>query len=293
MISIINKSKANKTNIQRVTPTMFPDGTSQVWKLDLDRYQFDGNKNSSVKIVWNFEQEAELIWVNQLITLLDSAEVAIDELYIPYLPYARQDKPVSNISTFAKTVFLRSLLSESVGKLSTLDAHSGHVAIESYSAQPYINKALLEFKPDVIVFPDAGAFDRYQGQIISSDVAVLVLDKVRDQATGVITSLTLDLLKTSADLMGNEKQQQYRMLIIDDICDGGATFINAALFLHEKYPCEIALYVTHGIFSKGYESMINAGITEFFTTQSLIKNTTGYALKEMNEEMYKENKNDI
>lgn len=284
MITIINKN-----TVQKVTPTIFPDGTSQVWRLDLDRYKSDGNKNSSVKIVWNFEKEAELVWVNQLIVLLDSAEIVIDELYIPYLPYARQDKSVSNTSTFAKTVFLRSLLADSVGKLSTLDAHSEHAAIKSYSAEPYINKAILEFKPDVLVFPDAGAYERYQNQIEQSDVAVLVLDKVRDQATGVITSLTLDSLKTSPVLIGNEKQRQYRMLIIDDICDGGATFKNAALFLHDKYDCEIALYVTHGIFSKGHEGMINAGITEFYTTQSLIRNTAGYVLQEMD----KENKNDI
>lgn len=293
MISIINKNKDNKNTLQRVTPTMFPDGTSQVWKLDLDSYKFDGNKNGSVKIIWNFEQESELIWVNQLIALLDSTEIAIDELYIPYLPYARQDKSVSNTSTFAKTVFLRSLLADSVGKLSTLDVHSEHVAIKSYSAQPYINNAILEFKPDVLVFPDAGAYERYQNQIGQSGVAVLVLDKVRDQATGVITSLILDKKKTSLALIGNEKQQQYRMLIVDDICDGGATFNNAALFLHENYHCEIALYVTHGIFSKGYENMINAGITTFFTTQSLIKNTAGYALQEINKETNKENKNDV
>lgn len=258
---------------------MFPDGTSQVWKLDLDGY-----KNGSVKIVWDFEQEAELIWVNQLIALLDFSKIAIDELYIPYLPYARQDKSVSNTSTFAKTVFLRSLLLDSIGKLSTLDAHSEHAAIKSYSAQPYISKAILEFKPDVLVFPDAGAYDRYQKQIERRDVAILVLDKVRDQSSGIITSLVLDEQKTASGLITNQKQNQYRMLIIDDICDGGATFNNAALFLHEKYRCEIALYVTHGIFSKGYENMINAGITEFFTTQSLTKNTAGYVLQEMDKE---------
>ncbi len=274
MISIISKN-----TVQKVTPTIFPDGTSQVWKLDLDDY-----KNDSVKIVWNFEQEAELIWMNQLTALLDSEHIVIDELHIPYLPYARQDKIVSNTTTFAKAVFLKSLLTSSVGKLSTLDAHSEHAAIKSYSARPYISKAILEFKPDVLVFPDAGAYERYQNQIEQREIEVLVLDKVRDQTTGVITSLKLDKQKTSPDLIANEKNKQYRMLIIDDICDGGATFINAALFLHEKFHCEIGLYVTHGIFSKGYESMINAGITEFYTTQSLIKNTAGYELKEMDGE---------
>ncbi|MDI1298059.1 phosphoribosyltransferase family protein [Methylotenera sp.] len=282
MISIVNKNDINKISVQKVTPTIFPDGTSQVWKLDLDVY-----KNGSVKIVWSFEQEAELIWVNQLIALLDSAEIAIDELYMPYLPYARQDKSVSNTTTFAKAVFLRSLLLDKVGKLTTLDAHSEHAAVKSYSAQPYINKAILEFKPDVLVFPDEGAYERYQNQIEQNDFEVLVLDKVRDQATGAIKSLTLDAQKTSSVLSDNQKEKHYRMLIIDDICDGGATFNHAALFLHEKYHCEIALYVTHGIFSKGYENMINAGIAEFFTTQSLIKNISGYALIEM------ENENDI
>ncbi len=284
MITIINKNKVNQNGAQKVVPTMFPDGTSQIWKLDLDGY-----KSGSVKIVWDFEKEAELIWVNQLIALLVSADIAIDELYIPYLPYARQDKGVSNTTTFAKSVFLKSLLTDSVGKLTTLDVHSEHAAIKSYSAKPYINKAILEFKPDVLVFPDAGAYERYHSQIEPRDVAVLVLDKVRDQATGAITSLTLDEQKTSSVLIANQKQQQYRMLIIDDICDGGATFNNAALFLHEKYHCEIALYVTHGIFSKGYEGMINAGIKQFYSTQSLIKNTAGYELQEMD----KENKNDI
>jgi ribose-phosphate pyrophosphokinase len=43
-------------------------------------------------------------------------------------------------------------------------------------------------------------------------------------------------------------------LIVDDICDGGATFIGIADAIHEKDPdADVRLYVTHGIFSKGID----------------------------------------
>lgn len=42
-------------------------------------------------------------------------------------------------------------------------------------------------------------------------------------------------------------------IIIDDICDGGATFINIAKEIKKAYSCNhIYLIVTHGIFSKGF-----------------------------------------
>jgi len=44
------------------------------------------------------------------------------------------------------------------------------------------------------------------------------------------------------------------LIIIDDICDGGATFINIAKHFRENYgdlKGKIYLIVTHGIFSKG------------------------------------------
>lgn len=270
MIYILNKNKR-----QLIKPTIFPDGTSQVWKLELNDYA-----NSSVKLIWHFENEAELIWLNQTIALLNASGITIEELYIPYLPYARQDKPVSNSTTFAKEVFLQMILRSGLNKITTLDAHSNNVSIQSYSALPYIAKAIAEYKPNVLVFPDAGAYARYAKEFNKIECSILVLDKVRDQESGVIKSLILDVKLSSSDFLEKDKSQQVRMLIIDDICDGGATFISASLYLHQMYDCEVCLYVTHGIYSKGFESLINSGISRFYTTQSLIKNTTAYALEE-------------
>jgi ribose-phosphate pyrophosphokinase len=266
MITLL--SKGNK---QIVTPTIFPDGTSQVWKLELA-------KMKKVKIVWDFEQEAELIWVNQLIALLQAESIAISELFMPYLPYARQDKAIGNNATFAKSVFLSMLNTKNINKISTLDAHSFDKQIESYSASAFIEKALQQFAPNIVVFPDKGAFERYQYAFNSEAYLILTLDKVRNQATGEITALTVEASRTSPELLVKQADKLTKLLIIDDICDGGATFNNAALYLHQHYNCTIGLYVTHGIFSKGFDKMIARGISQFFTTQSLKKNKDGFAI---------------
>lgn len=140
---------------QTVTPTMFPDGTSQVWKLDLEKY----NSNKHLELVWDFEQEVEIIWLNQLVELLFQDDFELDTLYIPYLPYARQDKLVTNETTFAKKVFVE-MLPYMIGKIVTLDCHSDKFnsmrIIENIPATQYINRAIRESTADVLVFPDKG-----------------------------------------------------------------------------------------------------------------------------------------
>ena len=274
MIYIKNLSNGQ---LAQVFPTKFPDGTSQIWKLDIDSY-----RHKNVAIIWHFDLEAELIWVNQLIVLLKQEQVNVVELYIPFLPYGRQDKSVSNQTTFAKTVFLEMLLTEMVGRVSTLDAHSSHPKVFSHSAFPYIEKAIEEFKPDAIVFPDEGASNRYWSY--EQEVPAIILDKDRDQLTGQIKGIKfLD----GHSIIPNAGDRPTRLLIVDDICDGGATFNAASIFLHTKakeqgITAEVGLYVTHGIFSKGFEKMIDSGISKFYTTNSILSNTAaGYDLTEV------------
>ena len=44
-------------------------------------------------------------------------------------------------------------------------------------------------------------------------------------------------------------------MIVDDICDGGQTFIELAKALEKQGAHQIFLYVTHGIFSKGLDTL--------------------------------------
>ena len=56
---------------------------------------------------------------------------------------------------------------------------------------------------------------------------------------------------------------------MDDICDGGRTFIELAKALKVDGPRSVWLYVTHGIFSQGFG--VFAGI---FTTDSFESDAT-------------------
>jgi len=54
---------------------------------------------------------------------------------------------------------------------------------------------------------------------------------------------------------------------VDDICDGGGTFLGLATALKEKNAGKLSLIVSHGIFSKGFEEL-NKSFDTVFTTNS-------------------------
>lgn len=255
--------------IKNVVPTMFPDGTSQIWKVDYP--SFRGN---TFAVIWYFEHESELIHVLQLLDLLFYNNYNVVELYIPYLPYGRQDKEISNVATFALHTFtsiIRSYIKKYGFTVSTLDIHSKQYVIKNYSADRYINKAIDESKAEIIVYPDQGASNRY----ILGDIPFVILEKERDQITGNILGMKFSEETIDVEIEGK------RILIVDDIIDGGMTFISAAELLYKHEVDSVSLYVTHGIFSKDKNNLYIAGIEKIYTTKSLLKNKLGYDLVEV------------
>jgi phosphoribosylpyrophosphate synthetase len=68
-----------------------------------------------------------------------------------------------------------------------------------------------------------------------------------------------------------------KFLILDDICDGGATFLAVVEALKKRVGLpimEFHLFVSHGIFSKGRKVLEEQGI-QIYTTNSLLHNTDG------------------
>lgn len=249
-----------------VVPTVFPDGTSQVWKLPENFYGAP-----AIHIVWYFESEAEFMQLIQIQYLLDYSHAGIIKtLFIPFLPYGRQDKKISNDNTFALRPFFDFLTGNYRNTLiTTLDAHNKEPiknCIDSRSPAKYILKSLIHSQADLVCYPDAGAKDRYNHLVPMDNV---VADKVRDQSTGQITGHKLiDTGKVSSQDMIQGKT----VLIVDDICDGGRTFTSMAKMLLESGAKNVDLYVTHGIFSQGYDVLKKAGIRNVYTTNSIIGN---------------------
>ncbi|MGB2521655.1 ribose-phosphate pyrophosphokinase-like domain-containing protein [Shewanella algae] len=89
------------------------------------------------------------------------------------------------------------------------------------------------------------------------EAEVFQASKRRDPATGAILASELN-----ADVAGRS------LLILDDICDGGRTFIELARLLKQKGAARVGLYVTHGLFSRGIEPLEGL-IDAVFTTDSV------------------------
>lgn len=241
-------------NGKTITPTIFPDNTSQVWKIDEDIVR------ESNTIEWRFENEGEFMHLAQLVHLLDVGFNVNYDLELPYLPYARQDKRVSNETTFAIQPFTDLLNTLGFSKISIRDAHSRYALnlidnATSYFMTDTLGDLIPEY--DSICFPDAGACDRYTKHFPNKEI--ITGSKVREQSTGHITEYTFE---------GNPDNK--KILIIDDICDGGMTFRILAKELLSNGARQVDLYVSHGIFSKGKQVIHDDGITNIYTPEDSI-----------------------
>lgn len=240
-----------------IKPTIFPDKTSQVWKLDKSVF----NKKKYC-VEWIFEYEAELIHIAQLVDLIRSFGHYEIYLKLTYLPYARQDKEITNESTFALRTFANLLNKISFKRVDIFDPHS-HLSTElinhSHAIWPK-EETFNSFKSvhaDIVAYPDRGAIEKYEALI---GLNCVYGEKVRDQITGNILHYKLH---------GDVKDKN--VLIVDDICDGGATFVFLAKALKEAGAKSVHLYVSHGLFTKGLQVLKDAGIERIFTKEGEIK----------------------
>lgn len=239
-----------------IEPTIFPDKTSQVWKVPSDALT-----DFVSRIVWTFEHEAEFMHLAQLVDLAHSKGNAC-ELVLPYLPYARQDKAVANDQTFALHTFARLLASLKFRSVTLCDPHNAKPIADALSSvgtvvwnKTYDAEALAAFEQceaDTLCLPDQGALVRYGHLHQRSRV---VADKTRDQLTGAITGLAVPPCPGG------------RVFIVDDICDGGATFIGLAKALRENGAADVFLFVSHGLFTRGLAPLFDAGISRIFTPE--------------------------
>ena len=101
----------------------------------------------------------------------------------------------------------------------------------------------------ILLSPDAGEEKKLHSaakKLAKSDnvIEVISASKTRDTKSGEITSTHIH-----GEVAGKD------FIILDDICDGGRTFIELAKSLKEKKSGAVYLYVTHGIFSKGLDEL--------------------------------------
>lgn len=175
-------------------------------------------------------------------------------LFLPYLPYSRYDHRELASDPLSLKVFTDILNTLNFKKIITHDCHSdvGIALIDNCINVPQhmlVSKNINNLKPyDAIVAPDSGASKKAFKLSEKYDIPLVVCDKHREHKTGKIIGFSVP----KEHLLSENIE---KLLVVDDIADGGGTFKGLAKEL-KKYADVVDLHVTHGIFSKGKEDLI-------------------------------------
>lgn len=241
-------------NKERISLIKFPGGECHIKlpSLDFDRHtEIYANLNNSDDIM------SLLLTVDAIRRINPSSEIS---LTIPYFPYARQDRvcnPGEPLSIKVMTDLINSL---QCNKVTIYDPHSDvtpallnrcqFLTLAELVANSKLREVIQQ-RNLVLLSPDAGAEKKIRTaakKLSNKDniVDVVCATKIRDTLTGNITS---------TQIHGEIKNRNF--IILDDICDGGRTFIELAKALGQLHAGEIYLYVTHGIFSQGLNQLKN------------------------------------
>ena len=190
------------------------------------------------------------------------------ELVLPYVSYGRQDRICDAGEAFSLKVYANLLNSLNFKSVKIYDPHSEATALLINNVQVITQLGIIQsfdafakriLKGVTFVAPDAGG-NKKTAAIASyfGHGDYVRADKLRDLTNGNIK----ETIVYCDDLNGAD------VVIVDDICDGGRTFVELAKALKKKNAGKIILYVTHGIFSKGVDVLFNDGIDEIYTTNS-------------------------
>jgi ribose-phosphate pyrophosphokinase len=187
-------------------------------------------------------------------------------LVIPYLGYARQDRPNQTGEGSLGVMVLELIQKLNPSKLILLDVHSDLIrrafgpSVTELSALALFAEALSKQPPDVIVSPDAGFKARTEklAGILKSHPEVAVIDKVRPHPNVAIAK------RLHGDVRGKD------VLIVDDIIDTGGTLSQAVKLVSQKGAHTIRLAATHGIFSdQARNRLFRLPIREILITNTL------------------------
>jgi ribose-phosphate pyrophosphokinase len=272
-----------KYNIQR-----FPDGQQNIVILNTEEFKektapsgFNGVRrilpSTIIQIKTRLNNFKDLELIVAATASLRELGVKKIHLYCPYFIGARSDRKFEEGGNW----YLKQVICPIINKLkfksvTVLDAHSWvlgnllnnfkgidneqFVRFAIYDLCKLNEKCESKVNEFILVSPDTGASHKiyklaekigYKGDIITCS-------KERDTEG--------NLTKTNVPITGEQHIMLHTgpykdFIIIDDICDGGRTFINIAKeikeYFHEsgKTESKIYLIVTHGIFSAGFEEL--------------------------------------
>lgn len=205
-------------------------------------------------------------------------------LYLPCVPGARQDRltpqgdQLFTLKSVAREINLRRF-----DRVVVLDPHSEVTPAliercEVVTAKGICGQWATHPHWDGVIAPDGGAVKRAAGVADLLQVPLYHGWKCRDVKTGTLSGFGIQPLS-----MPDRSTTRPRYLMVDDLCDGGGTFIGLAQSiraqLHPIVP-RLDLYVTHGFFTKG-TCELRREFDRIITTDSVVSEKDGVEVIEV------------
>lgn len=243
-------------------------------EIEFQSFTFSGGE-PHIKIVTDFDPTKTVTITHRLNSFQDLGLLclAVDALqrmnvktinaFIPYFPAARQDRVMISGEPLSVKVYADIINGFHLNKIQVFDPHSEVTPAllnncEVITNYHFIQKVTAIINQNVVLIsPDGGALKKiYKVSEFLDGVEVVECSKSRDVKTGKLSGFKV----YSDDLEGQN------CLIVDDICDGGGTFIGLAEELKNKNAGKLYLAISHGIFNKGFEGL--QVFERIFTTNS-------------------------
>ncbi|CAM1361167.1 Phosphoribosylpyrophosphate synthetase [Tenacibaculum litoreum] len=250
-----------------------PYGTKN--SIDYNFFTFLGGE-PHIKIISEFENVTEVTIThriqsfNDIGTLLLATNalknMGIKKLHVvlPYFPAARQDRLMVSGEPLSVKVYADIINAQNYESVTIFDPHSEVTPAllndcKVVDNHKFIKQVTQQLSDDLILIsPDGGALKKiYKVAAHLQNYEVVECSKSRNVKTGQLTGFKV----YTDNLQGKD------CLIVDDICDGGGTFLGLAKELKAKNAGNLYLAVSHGIFSKGFEEL-EKYFTKIFTTDS-------------------------
>lgn len=244
------------TNINLITQEnisflLYPDNQPHV--------MVNAKSGDLVRVVAPIRSSLELVNLMQVANALDHLYAVKKELVIPYLMGARFDRIMQPGDSLDLEVVAQCINSCGFERVNLFDVHSDVATALIKNSRNHNNSRLVSGytrEKAVLICPDSGAakkISKYFDWNPNIEQVVYCI-KERDVRNG---NLVLKVLEP-------EKCKDRNCVIIDDLCDGGGTFIGIATQID---PAHLTLIVSHGIFSKGF-GVLEQYFDEIITTDS-------------------------
>lgn len=266
MITFKAKTKSGELIKSALTPFTFPAGEAHIKRED--RRELEPTEiaivQSSADSLHNDLFHLDM-WNNYIETEnIDNPPNGPSKrvLVIPYFPGARADRG----NPFGLRTYANFIWAMGLNQIILFDPHSGVTGDELHAGSNLLtivhSEELLSAQIDSseyvgLIAPDKGAVERTNRVGKAMGLPVYRAGKTRNESTGKLTGFHME----------DPLPAEGKLLVVDDICDGGGTFLGLADSTGLP-PERLDLYVSHGVFSGKALSTLPYKFGKVMTTNS-------------------------